>query len=1708
VGSGGGTWDASRAVDEPAESHRAGGASGVGPRPPPGDIGPYADRKVGHYTQMQAGTPPRPTRVGATSLVEFEAGRVPPLMPPTGLLAGPTAPVQRSTASTAPMGSHLDWSSGGPLPEAQVHAHAAEGVSGPGSPVPHRAALERSLGPAAAPLLDRISVHQDDRAKAASAAIGARAYATGDHIALPPSPSEHLVAHEVAHIVQQAEGVHLSGGVGQEGDSSEREADAFADAVVAGQPASGDLGAHSATAGHRQVQRREEHGNAGWVNAAAYLSTNAAALHVSVAQYLAGVPWPLPHARLSWRDVDAFTHGVARQLHGAWGDLSTTAMLHALERQVHPANPLRMVDEMRAVVGPPGPAGENPFVGGPVGPPTWHASIGVAIGQLVQAALVDSLHRLAPRWVECADHAPDAKDLLHAPMSIVRFGQLVTSHPVDVVVAHAITDLAVLDYRPPTVDPTPHAPAAEPAGAPTRLRPVRYEWQGARSPHLWNWVRVLEPTDVTPEEVASALFKNEDGDGESFQAYALIGARPLFGVPASWAKRIPAAAKHSPDEGNFLEKARAEAAGPAPGGVLAVADSVAAPEIAIAQRGSTSEVRAEQSPAIQRAVALLGESRSDLVFLARLFARWGLESGTAIALKFLETRNAELVTATEATVTAWLPVLDGQRGHLAQIMSLVHALDAAAGTLGAEVTRTNGGGPLREIMDVLAQATGASAFNETCPALIAKAAKLQQALPLHGLRSSTRAAGAAIDEVRDSTNADGDAQELTREFAGVDATAQHLAATMIAGGAVDGDELDDAMLHADEIALRARVHSAVEQLDVLRAQSSIEGVWEELAAMPSADLHSMRAALPVLIVKVAQVADDLRMESTAQSVATDATGAERRAAMRRYRRDAVTRAQATFAQIQADQSIGDFLRNGAQLVRSQQMRTACVKVGVMLGISLAGGAIAGAAGRAFGAVVGGGTELTALARAAQFTLEVGVDAGVNTAGQAAVASLDRRPPPDTKAPSGVDAFLENAIIIAGSRGILAGIKSQAEALEDLERTATAAQNSAKSVVPQVGRATALAMEGAAITGHTLMGAGLSYAAHKLVASKLQAAEAEANGSLDEWFLQGASIAVARHLAPLFARARARLERLAAPRELLEANAALARQARALADAGDRVSGEATLELLARTHEHLVAEEEAALTIKDDPARRAAAGISTTDAAAIAADVHAEVRAAHDPAQVTVPMHLVGLEEAVPGALWRGTHAQATEAINAARRMGLDVEASYDTEAHRWKVRAGSQELNILEHLEANGASHTKDPAPPALAGEFAEAAGTSEAASRATLAEQQLFLAGSDAEIAAYAVNVRPKPDTLDVFVHGTVDDFIVVGPDGAELHVDHRRLALYIEKSGKKFSRVRLISCRTGAHPKGAAQHLANKLHVDVVEAPTDKVHIASDGSMTIGPRPGRDSGRWVDHSPRPAERRFTKAKEPPAERAIDRLHRQRQEAQQSADEPIETRAVEAETAIGTETETSERSDDQGQLTRKTLGDSTSEHRESSSDVAAGDKASASAPNAAKGRTALAEHIPPPGPEFVEWFDSLTPTELDQLLRDRGTEHQISAREVIERSVRHPGGLHEWLMVKHLRQVKKWGISLKTVLDARTRTEATVGRAFRHGGAGSTTMHIALSDMIAESTTYEGFLERLNAWADRELFPVHGPHGEPPHGRYYLPEDLQIPIEGGGRER
>ena len=88
---------------------------------------------------------------------------------------------------------------------------------------------------------------------------------------------------------------------------------------------------------------------------------------------------------------------------------------------------------------------------------------------------------------------------------------------------------------------------------------------------------------------------------------------------------------------------------------------------------------------------------------------------------------------------------------------------------------------------------------------------------------------------------------------------------------------------------------------------------------------------------------------------------------------------------------------------------------------------------------------------------------------------------------------------------------------------------------------------------------------------------------------------------------------------------------------------------------------------------------------------------------------------------------------------------------------------------------------------------------------------------------------SYDVIAHGSWKEIEVNTSSGIR-RIDARQAARLIRRQSgfKKAKNVRLLSCSTGAHPEGFAQHLANALGKPVI-APNMTIHSYSDGRHWI---------------------------------------------------------------------------------------------------------------------------------------------------------------------------------------------------------------------------------------------------------------------------------------
>lgn len=156
---------------------------------------------------------------------------------------------QEAALSPNPVQRH-----GGGEDTGNVHAAAEQGIASGGGKLPHGDAIQSAFG---SHDISAVQAHQGAAAVQATSAMGASAYASGNHVALGQGAGDlHTVAHEAAHVVQQRAGVQLSGGIGQAGDRYEQHADAVADAVVQGKSAEGLLDSMSGSGGGAQATQK------------------------------------------------------------------------------------------------------------------------------------------------------------------------------------------------------------------------------------------------------------------------------------------------------------------------------------------------------------------------------------------------------------------------------------------------------------------------------------------------------------------------------------------------------------------------------------------------------------------------------------------------------------------------------------------------------------------------------------------------------------------------------------------------------------------------------------------------------------------------------------------------------------------------------------------------------------------------------------------------------------------------------------------------------------------------------------------------------------------------------------------------------------------------------------------------------------------------------------------------------------------------------------------------------------------------------------------------------------------------------------------------------------------------------------------------------------------------------------------------------------
>jgi hypothetical protein len=972
--------------------------------------------------------------------------------------------------------------------------------------------------------------------------------------------------------------------------------------------------------------------------AALYLKVNAGDAWQGIAAHLMGVVWPETD-RLTLLSDLAFTRAVGTVLYNWIPNFEIDDFLAML----YPEDPLSLVVALGAPEGEPFPA-----------------ALGLGLGQIFHRVIAAGLRRMGPRYLETAD------------VGTVTSDQIPTTYPIDRVVARTLTQDGIVSVA------ASAAPAQKKAPKSKTKRKISLAWQGAHDPTQWNCAR-SEPADATPEEVAEYLRDKYGGDREtSFFAAGLASAAPLFVLPSAWAMRVPEAAEHMYGKPSDIPPLRDD---PPEARLAKLATSRAADLIALAQ-----SPRTKRDPGVQ-IDALLFDCSIQLDDIGGGLASWGLATDVREAQMGVERKQADLAHAAPDEIAAWAPVASGQRERLARISGAVRKVLGAAASMQITDPSARAADPMRGVLRRYAAAAASAHLATTCEGLIADAQGAEADLTLRALSASTVDLEAARGQAYTATRGKAGINGILGSTDATLADASVLESTLVNGKQADPATIERVQIEAGEIALRARLRGLYVQLVELKAsaQDAGAGILASIASLGSSAFRDLADLTGMIEHDLDSV--ESTWNKTALTDDPDLT----------LRRSALTTAQTAFDAIGRDHKIASFFRDGTDLVQWQRFRTACVHTAIMLGVSVASAGIGGLVSEGLGSMamsVRGVEALSALSMGARGAIRFSgflADVAGNTAGQMAM-----------NGDSFGTAAIQNLIMVGGTSGLLGALGHEAALAKQIEKTFARDTAELASLDEKLstgwykaGRAVQwTAKETLAITGHTIMGAAMGYVAGRVteamgLESKGQPQATQSD--LRDLLLQGASIAVGKHVhaalgermpsyARLAARSGARAARLLlGEAQHLQATAAeVMRSADALAALDVYNTRRRILEL------ELAALEEAAQL--DEHATKIGhptEGPSAAERQAMRHEIGEQLANARTDAALAVRFTLLGLEELVPGAVWRGTPEQAKRAAREARRTSDAVTELYDVEKARTILTIDGRTVEIAERPDAS-----------------------------------------------------------------------------------------------------------------------------------------------------------------------------------------------------------------------------------------------------------------------------------------------------------------------------------------------------------------------------------------------------------------------------------------
>ena len=931
-------------------------------------------------------------------------------------------------------------------------------------------------------------------------------------------------------------------------------------------------------------------------------------------------------------DIDWVPGGIAARFRDAFvAAFGDDNLFRQIKDIVHPTDPYYAIDSNRPLVsGIPGDK-RTP----PKGPLAFQSTAGQALALVVDESLQASVARMVPRLFERSGSEQE-----------VRPHDLVTSHPMDRLVAHLLCDPRVL--RVTTKKGTKRHRA-------TGLRHVdNYRWLDG---NRWNWVRVIEPSDATVEEIAATLEHDYRSSwlsyddltagklpfdpAKSYLAYKLTGTSPLFRVERQWAAKLnPDGASRDPDSGGTHRD-----------NDLVLTEAPDATDTAILQAKHGHPPHESARPVdLEHLVAVLQKSEGQLRRAARALPA-ELYELVLPALQWVARHREHLTEFEPHQLRDLAPVIEGQQTILFEAVGAIEDLaPMARGAAKAE----HGGSPIVDATRDFAIAAGESHLVESARRRLEIARRARTEMGLRILDRSLLGGQIAVGELEatedkptiESIRARAEYRELGRRL-------RDMRARKAAGEQIDTGEQQMLGYRLTLHAIDTRARATCRRLKVLQMTAISERLNEiqKTAAAFSSDFKSLPGRAQELVDRIRHDVIEAipTFRANHQKDTTDGLEVERKTVEDTERaRDRVAN----------DDCVRRFFEDANTLLEHQAQREQLIEVAIMIGVSFVGGMVGAAVGGAVrGAIltdaVAASTGRATVARVAGFVADVATDTAVSSVTQSALHG-DFRP----------GELGENLISNAALRGALAPIHRVAARwnVAELEGANVKAWE-------HVARGGKVALRGGVVlTAEMITAAAVEYVAHRA----LHGAPPD-DKTAARWAIEGASMAIGKFLGH---KLRGFQERLVA---LAEQGAHLRGRVKRLTQVADKLAGEPdqneAMEILKGHFEALRDERRLIEQLREHPGR-----FANTTIDALAAGNAAEMAGIRGHAMETMPLRLRGLEpDDASGRVWIGNTEDIAIALQQASQSGLDVEVlGHDVAAREWRVRYNGKELTIVE----------------------------------------------------------------------------------------------------------------------------------------------------------------------------------------------------------------------------------------------------------------------------------------------------------------------------------------------------------------------------------------------------------------------------------------------